>query len=102
MADIKQLLHDRLEVVRSAVLAAVDDASEHDLRRPLTPTGTNLIGRVKHLTGVEQVYFGDGFGRPAPGVLPWVSDGSVWPGPTCGLPPTRSAKPPGSGAAAPP
>ena len=80
MADIKQVLHERLAVVRSAVLAAVDGVGEHDLRRPLTPTGTNLIGLVKHLTGVEHVYFGDSFGRPAPDILPWVADGSVWDG----------------------
>ncbi|MFC5678392.1 DinB family protein [Aeromicrobium endophyticum] len=80
MTDIKQVLHDRLAVMRSAVLAAVDGVGEHDLRRPLTPTGTNLIGLVKHLTGVEHGYFGDSFGRPAPDVLPWVADGSVWDG----------------------
>jgi hypothetical protein len=80
VSDIKQVLHDRLVVVRSAVLAAIDGVGEHDLRRPLTPTGTNLIGLVKHLTGVEQAYFGDSFGRPAPDVLPWVADGSVWDG----------------------
>lgn len=80
MTDIKQVLHERLAVARAAVLASVEGVGEHDLRRPLTPTGTNLIGLVKHLAGVEQVYFGDSFGRPAPDVLPWVADGAVWDG----------------------
>ncbi|MCL8250574.1 DinB family protein [Aeromicrobium fastidiosum] len=80
MTDVKDHLHTRLRVVRAAVLAAVDGVGEHDLRRPLTPTGTNLIGLVKHLVGVEHVYLGESFGRPAPDVLPWVEDGSVWDG----------------------
>ena len=30
----------------------------------MTPTGTNLLGLVKHLAYVETGYFGDTFGRP--------------------------------------
>ncbi|MEU6262197.1 DUF664 domain-containing protein [Saccharopolyspora shandongensis] len=42
---------------------------EYDASRPLTPTGTNLLGLVKHqhLTGCEVEYFGDTFGRPFDG-----------------------------------
>jgi hypothetical protein len=80
MTDVKDILHARLRVVRAALLAAVEGASEYELRRPATPTGTNLIGLVKHLVGVEHVYFCESFGRPAPDVLPWVADGSVWEG----------------------
>lgn len=80
MADVKDALHAKLRESRAALLAAVDGASEHDLRRPLTPTGTNLIGLVKHLVGIEHVYLGESFGRPAPDRLPWVEDGSVWDG----------------------
>ena len=80
MDPVKGALHSRLRVVRRAVLAAVDGVGEHDVRRPLTPTGTNLIGLVKHLVGVEHAYFGESFGRPAPDVLPWVADGSMWDG----------------------
>jgi hypothetical protein len=78
--DVKDALHEKLREVRAALLAAVEGASEHDLRRPGTPTGTNLIGLVKHLVGIEHVYLCDSFGRPAPDVLPWVTDGSVWDG----------------------
>ncbi len=80
MTDLKDALHSKLVVVRAAVLAAVEGAGEHELRRPMTPTGTNLIGLVKHLVGVEHVYLGESFGRPAPDVLRWVEDGSVWDG----------------------
>ncbi len=40
---------------------------EYDARRPMTPTGTNLLGLVKHLASVELGYFGDTFGRAAAG-----------------------------------
>ncbi len=50
---------------------------EYDIRRPLTPSGTNLLGLVKHLAGVEFDYLGTSVGRPAP-VLPWEADGSIW------------------------
>lgn len=47
--------------------------SEYDVRRPLTPTGTNLLGLVKHLAGVEAEYFGLVFDRPFRQDLPWLS-----------------------------
>lgn len=43
-------------------------------RRPLTPTGTNLLGLVKHLTVCEFEYFGDVFGRPPTGPPPWADE----------------------------
>ena len=46
----------------------------------MTPTGTNLLGLVKHLAGVEYAYLGESFGRPAPEAMSWVEDGSVWDG----------------------
>jgi hypothetical protein len=39
--------------------------SEYDIRRPLTPTGTNLLGLVKHSTATHLGYFGEVFGRPS-------------------------------------
>jgi hypothetical protein len=44
----------------------------------LTPSGTNLLGLVKHVAGVELGHLGESVGRPAPIVLPWEQDGSVW------------------------
>lgn len=49
--------------------------------RPLTATGTNLLGLVKHVALVEAGYFGEVFDRPFPEPLPkWQdSDGSdLW------------------------
>ena len=39
-----------------------------------TPTGTNLLGLVKHLAGVEFWYFGDAFGRPPSNPRPWSEE----------------------------
>ncbi|GGU98316.1 hypothetical protein GCM10010260_38170 [Streptomyces filipinensis] len=59
-ADLLRYLRDG----RHALLWKLDGLSEYDIRRPLTPTGTNLLGLVKHVAGVELAYFGDTFGRP--------------------------------------
>lgn len=80
MSDIKHELHRKLHEERAAVLAKVDGVSDYDLRRPMTPTGTNLLGLVKHLASIEYRYLGDSFGRPAPETLAWVEDGSDYEG----------------------
>jgi hypothetical protein len=49
------------------MLWKLDGLSEYDVRRPLTYTGTNLLGLIKHLSISEAWYFGDVFGRPFPG-----------------------------------
>lgn len=63
MTDLKAELLAALCGKRAAMLAKLDGLSEYDQRRPLSPTGTNLLGLVKHLAGVEYGYFGDAFGR---------------------------------------
>lgn len=70
-------LHRYLQESRDRMLSALDNLSEYDIRRPMTPTATNLLGLVKHLAGVEFGYLGDSVGRPGP-VLRWVADGSIW------------------------
>lgn len=57
------LLH-YLQAARDALLWKLDGLSEYDVRRPHTPTGTNLLGLVKHAAGVELGYFGSTFERP--------------------------------------
>jgi len=66
-------MHLRFQLERGALLWKLEGLSEADLRRPMTPTGTNLLGLVKHLNGVEGAYFCDAFGRPRP-PLAWESD----------------------------
>lgn len=78
-ADLSEDLRHYLQQGRESLLRALDGLSEHDIRRPLTPTGTNLLGLVKHVTGGELGYLVESVGRPAP-TLPWNRDGSVWDG----------------------
>ncbi len=59
-------LHGRLRQDRRALLWKLDGLSEYDSRRPLTATGTSLLGLVKHVATVEAWYFGAVFDRPSP------------------------------------
>lgn len=73
-ADPKADLTRYLQSARDAVVWKLDGLSEYDARRPLVPTGTNLLGLVKHLAGVELGYFGDTFDRPSNESMPWLAD----------------------------
>ncbi|NEE26132.1 DUF664 domain-containing protein, partial [Streptomyces sp. SID7982] len=55
----KDILRLYLQNARDALLWKLDGLSEYDIRRPLTPTGTNLLGLVKHVAGIELGYLGD-------------------------------------------
>lgn len=70
-ADAKSSLHSSLRSVRESMLSKLEGLSEYDIRRPLTPTGTNLLGLVKHLSIIEALYFGETFGRPIPEHTRW-------------------------------
>lgn len=68
--DLEDWLPAYLRRQRAGVLSRVEGASERELRMPRTASGTNLLGVVKHLTGVEAEYFGICVGRPWPEALP--------------------------------
>jgi uncharacterized damage-inducible protein DinB len=69
-ADLQRYLQSG----RDALLWKLEGLSEYDVRRPMTPTGTNLLGLVKHLAYVEMGYFGATFGRPVVEAQPWLED----------------------------
>ena len=70
--DEKEYLHRQLRGIRDVMLWKLEGLSDADIRRPMTRSGTNLLGLVKHLTGGEISYLGEAFGRPATDVrLPW-------------------------------
>jgi uncharacterized damage-inducible protein DinB len=71
---VKADLQRYLQVARDALLWKLDGLSEYDVRRPMVPTGTNLLGIVKHVASVEAWYLGDVFGRPFGEPLPWFDD----------------------------
>jgi hypothetical protein len=63
--DPKADLRRYLQRARDALLWKLEGLSEYDIRRPMTPTGTNLLGLVKHAAATELGYFGEVFGRPS-------------------------------------
>ena len=66
----KGYLHGDLREIHEAMLWKLDELSEYDIRRPLTSTGTNLLGLIKHLSTWEARYLGEVFDRPFPEPLP--------------------------------
>jgi hypothetical protein len=80
--DAKAHLHQRLQRTREVLVWKLDGLSEYDVRRPLTATGTNLLGLVKHAATWEARYFGEVFARPFPDSLPrWQDaddDSDLW------------------------
>lgn len=72
--DAKADLQHYLRLAREALVWKLDGLSEYDVRRPLVPTGTNLLGLVKHVASVESGYLGEVFGRPFPEALAWLGD----------------------------
>jgi len=80
--DPKADFHRYLQEAREALLWKLDGLSEYDVRRPMVPTGTNLLGLVKHVAGCELGYFGDTFGRahhePLPDFDPDEPNADMW------------------------
>jgi hypothetical protein len=72
--DAKRIIHGYLVRQREALLAKLDGLSERDVRWPMTPTGTNLLGLVKHVASIELGYFGEVFERPSDIPLPWFDN----------------------------
>jgi hypothetical protein len=68
LTDPKAALLHYLQEARDALLWKIEGVRERDLRLPRTPTGTNLLGIVRHVANLEIGYFGPTFGRewPAP------------------------------------
>ena len=75
-SDPKSDLHEYLRRSRDALVFKLEGLSEYDVRRPLTPTGTNLLGLVKHVASVCVGYFGETFGRSFTESVPWLDEGA--------------------------
>jgi uncharacterized damage-inducible protein DinB len=63
--DEKTSLHVALQRHRDVVLWKVEGLDDDQLRRQMTPSGTSLLGIVKHLAAVEYSWFCTTFGREA-------------------------------------
>lgn len=72
--DAKKHLHGYLTRLREVLLWKLDGLGERDARWPMTPTGSNVLGLIKHTASMEAVYFGDVFERPFPQEAPWLAE----------------------------
>ncbi|WP_425845316.1 DinB family protein [Agrococcus sp. TSP3-2-1] len=84
--DAKATLVRYLDAQRDALRWKLEGLGERELRMPMTPTGTNLLGLAKHVASVAADYFGTCVGRPFPEPLPWNADDAepnadMWAGP---------------------
>ncbi|ANY09933.1 hypothetical protein AFB00_09555 [Pseudonocardia sp. HH130630-07] len=59
------------------MLWKLDGLDDYSVRRPMTPTGTNLLGLVKHLSAGELTYFARAFDRPT-GDLAFLETFDPW------------------------
>ena len=72
--DPKEDLHRYLQAAREALLWKLDGLSEYEIRRLMVPSGTNLLGLVKHVASVAARHFGATFQRPFDAPLTWHDD----------------------------
>jgi uncharacterized damage-inducible protein DinB len=73
-SPLKLTLQRYLRKERNALLATLDGLDERQIRWPFTPTGTNLLGIIKHTASVSLGYFGETFGRDHGQPLRWFAE----------------------------
>jgi uncharacterized damage-inducible protein DinB len=65
-AGEKETLRASLDRHRDAVVWKMEGLDDEQLRRQLVPSGTTMLGLVKHLAWVEYGWFCETFGRDTP------------------------------------
>ena len=65
----KESLLAALDRHRDVVEWKLEGLTDEQLRRPMVPSGTSLLGLVKHLGSVEYGWFCDTFGRASDAVV---------------------------------
>jgi uncharacterized damage-inducible protein DinB len=63
VADEKTTLEGMLDHYRALLLEICSGLSDEELRRPIVPSGTSLLGIVKHLSFVERSWFQEKVGN---------------------------------------
>lgn len=77
--DEKAMLVRYLQRQRDPLIWKLSNLTERQLRMPMTPTGTNLLGVAKHVASTDVGYFGEVFGRPFDEPMPWMDDENAEP-----------------------
>ena len=65
-APEKDMLEAFLDYQRATLLLKVDGVTDADLRRSMVPSGTTLLGLVKHLAYAERWWFQEVFANQSP------------------------------------
>ncbi len=65
VADEKTTLEGMLDHYRVLLLEICSGLSDEQLRRPIVPSGTSLLGIIKHLSFVERGWFQENVGNEA-------------------------------------
>lgn len=88
VADLngKGELHAYLRDAQDTLVWKLDGLGEYDVRRPLTPTGTNLLGLVKHCGATHLRYFVTLFTGGDQPLLSWLAGGGTPSGEMWALP----------------
>lgn len=73
--DPKETLQHHLAQTRADLVGKLDGLSEYDARRPMTRTGSNLLGLVKHVAYTQLGYLTSVFGRPGDRPFPGPDTG---------------------------
>ncbi|MDQ3645394.1 MAG: DinB family protein [Actinomycetota bacterium] len=71
-AGESETLHAFLDYHRATLLSKIEGVSDEDLRWSPVPSGTTLLGLVKHLAYVERWWFQDRFAGREAGTYPWT------------------------------
>lgn len=69
VAEEKDALMGWLDYHRATLLTKLDGLEDEALRRAVVPSGTSLLGLVKHLTEAEHHWFVDTYARAGEGPL---------------------------------
>ncbi len=64
--DEKESLSVALDRHRDVIRWKLQGLDDEQVRRPMTPSGTSMLGLVKHLAAVEYGWFCETFGREVP------------------------------------
>ena len=75
--DLLETLVARVERELGSLIGKAEGVSEYDARRPLVPSGTNLLGLVQHTSAVTLGYVTEIFGRDPGWDMPYFADGAA-------------------------